>query len=177
MPTLRDFFFGNSSSQEIQWSELTASVRGVSWPTQESLDSLCQSALDEALNVSLLDVLIGGWKRLDTLRAACRRTRQDQTKAENVSLANHSLKSEHTPQIEIFVNDAKVHTIKFNATINLEVDGFIVSAKNGRLISMRTGKCTGKGTLKCRDITILERELVSIIFPGFISLGEGIELT
>jgi hypothetical protein len=93
-----------------------------------------------------------------------------------VPLAEHTIKSEHKPYIEILINDKSVGKIDFNINISLTLKGIILKIRDGKIKEIQTGSCKGKGTIKCEDLVILEKETESFSLPGSINLGEGIPI-
>lgn len=91
-------------------------------------------------------------------------------------MAEHTIKSEHKPYIEILINDKSVGKIDFNINISLTLKGIILKIRDGKIQEIQTGSCKGKGTIKCENFVILEKETESISLPGSINLGEGIPI-
>ena len=93
-----------------------------------------------------------------------------------VPLAEHTIKSEHKPYLEILINDKSVGRIDFSINVALTLKGFILKIQDAKIKEIQTGTCKGRGTIQCEDIVIMEKETGSFPLPGSITLGDGVPI-
>lgn len=93
-----------------------------------------------------------------------------------VPLAEHVIRSEHRPSLEILLNGEKAGEIGFRLEISLALKGFILKIHGGRIKAVHNGECQWTGTVRCEDLILAEEKRVSFALPGIIDLGEGIPI-
>lgn len=187
MVTLKEFFttrskFGFSEiKSRIEKSDQVASLReqvsnavGKSgWPV--TLEEIHKKIAD-LLDISILDILIGGWNTYRGLRKYLDKEKYPPTQSILVPLAEHTVKSEHHPYIEILINDGPAIKIAFEATLTFAARNVMLLVQDGKIKSVKTGEIKGKGTIKCEGALLLEQDFRAIPLPGSVDLGDGIPI-
>jgi hypothetical protein len=187
MVTLKEFFttrskFGFSEiKSRIEKSDQVASLReqvsnavGKSgWPV--TLEEIHKKIAD-LLDISILDVLVGGWNTYRGLRKYLDKEKYPPTQSILVPLAEHTVKSEHHPYIEILINNEPAIKIAFEATLTFAARNVILLVQDGKIKGVRTGEIKGKGTIKCEGALLLEQDFRAIPLPGSVDLGDGIPI-
>jgi hypothetical protein len=183
--TLNEFFSQAGKLSPEQLSKIGASERlsslkekileeaKVKWPVAFGM---VVEKISDLLDVKLLDIMVIAWGKYRSLQRYLDREKYPPGETFLVHLAEHTIKSEHHPSIQILVNDKLVGKIEFNIAISLMLKGIILKVQDGRIKEIITGTCKGKGTIKCEDYVILEKETESISLPGSIGLGEGVPI-
>jgi hypothetical protein len=170
-PTLQDLFVSSKADTKIP--ELKRAVaehsKMIKWDTLE--DVLADKVL-EMLDVPLLGVLLSGWKKYREVKELA--NSDAHSKKQKVSLAQHTLTSEHHPYLEIRLKGVPVETLNFTVIAKLVLDGFLLTIQDRRITAVQTGSVRGQGSLALESTVILERDFGSIELPGTIKLGEGI---
>ncbi len=132
--------------------------------------------LDALLDVDLAAVMTRAWKKYTEL---LRYADPEQCPADRVylvPLAEHVIRSEHRPSLEILLNGEKVGEIEFRLEISLALKGFILKIQGGRIKAVHTGECQWTGTVRCEDLILAEEKGASFALPGVIDLEEGIPI-
>lgn len=93
-----------------------------------------------------------------------------------VTLVEHTIKSEHKPYLEIFIDDVLIGKITFNITVALTFKGLNLKIKNGKIIEIQTDSCIGKGSIKCENFPLFERKTAPFTLLGSIKLVENINI-
>jgi hypothetical protein len=182
--TLNQIFSSEELSQErmasVESCKKMSSVRArilkearVKWPI--AFEIIVEKIAD-ILDVSIPGIMVGAWNKYKILVKYADSEKYPPNETFLVPMAEHTVKSEHNPYIEILINGKPVGEINFNITVSLILKGIILKVQGGKVKAINTGTCKGKGTLKCENIVILEKETRSISLPGSIDLGEGIPI-
>lgn len=183
--TLRDFFlFENEGLPQtgvfkIESLQKVSSIRDALAKKAQALkwtvafDEII-SKMDDLLRISLHDIMVSAWNKYRLLENSIEKSKASPNETFVIALAEHTIKSRHKPYIEIILNDKTMGKIDFDFSIDLILKGFIVKVKNGKMKEIITGSCKSRGTIKCEDFTILEKETASFPLPGSIELDEGV---
>lgn len=130
---------------------------------------------EDLLNINLAqDIMVKAWNKSGQLLKYLDKEKYPPDQTFLVRLVEHTIKSEHQPYLEIFIDDEPIGKIRFNLTLALTFKGLDLKIKNGKIIEILTGACTGKGTIKCENFLIWEKPTEPFPLPGSIPLGEGI---
>lgn len=145
----------------------------VKWPV--AFNKIVEK-IEDIFDIGILDIMVMAWNKYRILLKYLDREKYPPSETFLVPLAEQTIKSEHHPFIEILINDELVGKIEFNITISLMLKGIILKIQDGKIKEVLIGTCKGKGTVKCENLVILEKETESISLPGAIDLGEGIPI-
>ena len=185
--TLREFFttgtrFGAPEvKSKIEKSDHMASLREkilttmgkTGWPM--ALEEIYKKAGD-LLDISILDLLISGWNTHRGLKKYRDKEKYPPTQSILVPLAEHTVKSEHRPYVEILINDEPVGTIAFEVALTFAARNVILLIQDGKLKSVKTGEIKGKGAFMCEGGILLEQNFRQVPLPGSVDLGDGVPL-
>ncbi|MBZ5538076.1 MAG: hypothetical protein LAO31_19145 [Acidobacteriia bacterium] len=159
MPALREALL--KESRAIKWGAVS--------------DVLVKKIL-ETLDVPLLDILLPAWKKYREIEEFADPKKYPPADTYLVSLAEHTVKSEHHPYVEVLFKGATLGRIDFTLTVELTLEGFVLQIQGGRIKAIRTGTIKGQGSLALETTVVLEKDFGSIELPGMLQLGEGIPL-
>lgn len=126
--------------------------------------------LDTLLNVSVVDIIrdaFAAYERLGEYARAHELTRDE---------VRFSIKSEHVPFVKVSVLGLPAQKIEFPVTLSLDFTGATLVVHDGRVMSLRTGTCTGSGTLSCEKVELCKPRTAPLRLPGEIHFGDGIKL-
>jgi hypothetical protein len=188
IPTLKEFFTARSKSgfpeikSRLEKNDHVASLRekvsntvGKSgWPV--TLEEIREKIAD-LLDISMLDVLVGGWNTYLGLRNYVDKEKYPPTQSILVPLAEHTVKSEHHPYIQILINDEPAVKIAFEATFTFTARNVILRIQDGKIKGVKTGEIKCKGVLKCEGALLLEQDFRAIPLPGSVDLGDGVPIS
>jgi len=185
--TLRQFFSYNENDlsqkrlSEIESDEKMSSLKEVvskeakeiSWPA--AFNEIIKN-IGDLLNIGIPNIMVMAWNKYRILLKYLDSEKYSPDETFLVPLAEHTIKSEHRPYIEILVNEKQVGKIEFNIDISLTLKGIILKIRDGRIKEILTGTCKGKGTIRYGNLVITEKETGSFTLPGSIELGNGIPI-
>ena len=133
-------------------------------------------ALQEALQVSIADVLVAGWNTYQSLLEYADPAKHPPKEIASVTLWEHTITSSHEPRVDLLVNGQKVATITFGVDLELHFESATLTIQGGRIMEVKTGTCVGKGVLKCEGAVLAERSSAEVPLPGRLTFGEGIPI-
>ena len=164
LPTLKDLFLASGDAR-APVTALASAFGGLQW------HGLYDHAFD-VLDVNVVDVLVGGWKKHADVREALRETAADSSRTAVVQLADHELESTHTPSIEVRSHGRIVANVTFPIELAFEVQAIELVIRQGEVQEIRPGSISARGTMKLERSVILERKLAPIRLPGTVALGQ-----
>ena len=128
------------------------------------------------LDIRLLDVMRWAWKKGLELEAYRDTERYWPDKTFRVPLVEHKITSNHTPHVDIRMNDQKVGSIDFAVNIEIAIKAMALEIQNGRIKKIHAGDCKAEGRFLCEGVLLAERESKPLDLPGTIDLGEGLKI-
>jgi hypothetical protein len=144
----------------------------IRWPWVR--DAVAEKSRD-VLDLNVVDVLVAGWKRYMDIEQYA-----DQNKYGHeeilAPLATHTLRSQHHPYLQILLKEREVDRVTFDLDFSLNLEGFVLKIRDARIVEILTGSGTGEGALSVKQVSLWDRELKPVRFPGHLSLGQGILL-
>lgn len=149
-------------SKDVRWSLVS--------------DEMTNKILD-LLNIKIKDILVGAWDKSKEIKRYLNKDACSPDETILVSLAEHTIRSEHKPSLELLLNDKPIGDIDFTISIALHLNGIILKIEGGQIRQIHTGDCKGSGRIKCEDFTLLEKETEAFSIPGVIEIGEAETLT
>jgi len=180
--TLSDFLVARTEDarQAIERSEAGARLKeavgklpGIEWGP---VASEIEAKIAEVLDVDILGILLGGWKKYRQLQQYRDPAKYPPEETILLTLTEHSISSSHHPKIEILAEQVLVASLEFTITLALTLEGIVLKVRGGKIREICAGRCRGKGTLACAGVPLLERETERFELPGRIDLGDGIEI-
>lgn len=175
MDTLNDFF--EPSAQELAARLKTAMSDGSLGGPDGGVGAVPGSGLfaraianevDKLLDVSLGDILVGGWNKSQALGEALRKSARSPGKEILLQLTEHRVSSTHKPYVSLVRNEHEIARIPFTVAVELVVQGAVLRIVDGAIREISTGQLKGKGSVKCGRAVLLEREMQAIPVPGTI---------
>ncbi len=163
----------SSKGMEALKEKIQKESTAIKWPV--ALNEITKKVGD-LLNISVIDIMVKAWNKYRELLKYTDKEKYPPDVSVLVPLAEHTIKSEHKPYLEILINDKAVSRINFDINISVVLKGMILKIQDGKIKEIKTGSCKGKGNVKLEDFVIMEKETESISLPGSINLGEGIPI-
>ncbi len=167
----------HSSGSDEKFASLKDGVsKAASKVRWQSISDGIEENLFHLLDVNILDILARSWNKYRVIVKYKDKKKYPPDETFLVHLAEHKIKSEHKPSVEVLINDNPIGKIDFNITVVLTLQGVVLRIRDGKIKGLAIGSCIGEGTVKCENFVILERKLSQFAFPGSIDLGEGIPI-
>lgn len=165
----------------IQASSRVATVKGKLAAEAKLLPwgAVCDVIVDkiaELVDIKLMDVLAVAWKKYRVLEKYADRNRYGPEETMLVPLAEHTVKSEHHPYIEILFRDQLVGKLVFDVTLALKLQGITLKIQDATIKAIQTGSWQGEGSIKLGDTVLVEKEFEPVSLPGALELSPGISL-
>ena len=137
-----------------------------------SLLPVLAGKVKELLQVPLTGILARAWKDLNDVRKAMETTRQSAERTEVVTLADHTIESEHKPYLDLYENGKQIGRITFSLSLEIELHAVMLEIEKGAVRKVGSGDVRMKGTLKVGEFTLLEKAFEPVRLPGEIRFGE-----
>jgi hypothetical protein len=185
--TLNQFFFLNA--EELSEKELcvvesegqteslrkavSKEVKHIKWP---GIFSEIAKKIEELLDIDIPDIMVKAWAKYKTLLKYTDREKYPPDQTVLVPLVEHKIESEHHPHIDIVIDDKPFAKIEFQINIELTLKGMVLKIQDGKIKEVKMGSCEGKGSIKCGESVILEKEMEPFSLPSSIDLGDGIPI-
>jgi hypothetical protein len=95
-----------------------------------------------SLNVNLIDVVAGGWRRYKKITDAARGTLAASGSTELLPLATHQITVTSDPDVTVLVDGYRVATLQLSLSIVCDVQPMLVRISAGRLVASSLGGAT-----------------------------------
>jgi hypothetical protein len=132
--------------------------------------------VSELFDVDVGSLLVSAWSKYGELKEYADPKKHSPDETHLVPLGKHTLKVAYSPYLEILFNGRSLSKLVFDVTLALDLEGFVLTIQNGKIMKVRTGTCQGSGKIDYGDRTLLKKSLTKFTLPGTIELGEGISL-
>jgi hypothetical protein len=185
--TLREFF---GISVKGFWDDILAQLQ-----SGGSLSELKNKIIDQAAPahwpnlvsglgeqmIELFDVdigwlLVSAWSKYGELKEYANPKKHRPDESILVPLGKHTLKLAYSPYLEILFNDRPVGKLALDTTLAFDVEGFVLTIQDGKIMKARTGTCQGSGKIEYKGHTLVKRDLAKFALPGTFEFKEGIKL-
>jgi hypothetical protein len=180
--TLSQFFSlaGETFTQKVaeveseRQSDLTRNLEnnaGIKWAGL--LDEAAQK-LPALLDVPIYNIIARAWGQSAELSKFS--NPQDASAIDPILLPihKHTLKSEHHPHLDIFINGQKSGEIGFDVNISFLLEGLILKINEAKIKEIHVGKCAGSGEISYKGVVIARKKSPEIHLPGVCCLGDGV---
>lgn len=148
-------------------------AKEIRWPV--ALEEMI-AGIDGLLNVPFGDVLASAWNKYHVLAKYLDREKYAAADTFLVPLAEHTVRSRHKPHLDLYLDDRKIGRIDFDVDLSLAIKGFIAKVRDGRIHEITAGTCKVKGTIRCENMLLVEKESESAALPGKIAFADGVPI-
>lgn len=173
----QDWVSGVLHSQEFSQvkQSIAKEVKGV--PLTASFYEKMVRELPQSLDIEIKDILVWAWRKRGEIIQYRDKKKYPPGETHLVPLLEHTVISEHSPTIQPVINNVELPTkIKFDIVLKLKIKGAMLGIRDGKIMEILTGSCTGSGSIQYAGIAVLEKKTAPFTLPGTINLGEGITI-
>jgi hypothetical protein len=133
--------------------------------------------LPGGLDLEIKDILVWAWRKRREITQYRDPARYPPGETHIVPLLEHTVVSKHGLTIQPVVNKVELPTkIKFDIVLKLKMKGTMLGIRDGKIMEILVGSCTGSGSIQYAGATILEKKTAPFTLPATINLGEGITI-
>jgi len=170
--TLKEFF----GLKEIKLNE--SGLEAVKQQVANAVSTLGLNTFADGLRNSIasnFDMSVGG-----ILAAAWSKRRELQKYLDNpeatnyLRLAEHTVNSDHKPEVEVLINEKSVAKFQFEAQFKLEIYGANLMIQDGMIKKVIAVSGKGSCTISYKGIELLKKESQNIDLPGEVEFNPGI---
>ena len=127
-----------------------------------------------SLNVNLINVVAGGWRRYKKITDAARGTLAASGSTELLPLATHQITVTSDPDVTVLVDGYRVATLQLSLSIVCDVQPMLVRISAG-LVCIESGRCDVTSSLAIAEAETTSRT-VRFGLPGVVPLRGGLRL-
>ncbi len=153
--------------------QLASDAKEIRWPMA------CREILkrvNDLLDIRVVNILTGAWNKYRELIKYADRSKESPDETFLVHLIDHTIKSLHNPYVLILVNNKEVGKVHFEIAVSLALEGIILKIRDGKIKEISAGSCKGKGTIKCENFLLVEKETETLTLSDSLCFGEGISI-
>ncbi|MDX6612792.1 MAG: hypothetical protein QOD75_1978 [Blastocatellia bacterium] len=151
--------------------KLTEEIKGVKVASMPDM----AGKIGELLDIPIPGIFLNSWRKADALQKLLEESKRNPEAIMDLELADHTINSEHRPSIELRVHNATVKKIEFTLRLVFSLKGCVLRVQHGVIKEMRAGMCDVKGQMEYGGLTILEKKVAPLHFPGVISFHREAE--
>jgi len=93
-----------------------------------------------------------------------------------VPLVDHAIETAYYPVIEPIWQSLSLGTLEFEISLELLLEGVILTVQGGKILEARLGSCVASGSLRWGALIILAKESEAIEFPGTVQFAQPLPL-
>lgn len=129
----------------------------------------------ELFEIPIPDIFLNSWKKAEGIKTLLEESRNAPETVMSAELGEHTINSQHRPQIEIRIQNKTVKKLEFTLKLVFNLKGFVLKIKDGRIREMQTGSCEVRGKMEYQGLLIADKKLAPITLPGAISFERGLD--
>ena len=145
--------------------------------TRTLVNSLVANASDQLLDISLTDILLGAWTKIQSIQEYATGEKLASDEVHEFKLTEHKVTSKHAPKIELYVYENKVNEVVLDVSITLLIAKTTLLIRKGRIRELRVSGCQVAGKISCHGQKLVEKKSGELEFPQSVTFGnDGIEI-
>jgi len=132
--------------------------------------------IPDLLNLDLRAIILNAWCSSGKFDAYLDTNKFSPEETILVPLAEHTIKSVHSPSIKPIINSVPLGEIEFTIYLDLKIGGASLSIKNGKIAEFSIGSCMARAIFQYNNIVIFDKECNIPQITGEIRLPDGIAI-
>lgn len=130
-------------------------------------------ALHGALDIPLSAILTSAWNSSRELLDYADPAKHPPEETALHTLSEHTIRTVHHPSVELVIDGIHAGEVTFDAELDANINGAILSIQGGRIYEVRVGTCRFTGELKYGDAVLARKTSHEYRFPGAIRIPGG----
>jgi hypothetical protein len=132
--------------------------------------------IPDLLRLDVGSLPVGAWKKYAELQKYRDSSAYPPGETMLVELAQHTIHSSDTPHLDVMVGESRVQRIDFALDLALDVEGAVLTVRDGKIWAVSLGSCKASGELTYKEYSLLKRESKPVALPGTYAFKEPIEI-
>ncbi len=132
--------------------------------------------IPELLRVDVGTLLASAWKKCAELQKYRDSKTYPPDETVLVELAQHTIRSSHSPHLDVMVGESRVQRIDFDLELTLDIEAAVLTVRDGKIWAVSLGSCKGAGELSYKGCSILQRESRALSMPGKFEFDEPVNI-
>lgn len=129
-----------------------------------------KNSIASNFDISLEGILAAAWSKRRELQKYL-----DKPEATNyLRLAKHTVNSDHTPKVEVLLNEKSLKEYKFDVKFKLEIDGANLMIHEGMIKKVTAVSGKASCTISYNGYELYKKESKQIDLPGEVEFNPGI---
>jgi hypothetical protein len=179
--TLAEFFLsengGQSGKQILEAAGLQEQIGDHLAAGLGGLEDAVLEALRCALDLPSRNLILKAWGGLEELQEFTDPGSRGAAEEIVKPLAKHSIRSAHSPRLEVMLDDSPISEIVFDVVLRADLEGFVLRIKDGHIVEITTGSITASGSLALAGQTLLELAPEPFALPGRLRLDPPFQIS
>jgi len=150
---------------EDELKEVRGSVHGMPW---SAVEAAVGDKLSEALDIDPVTLFAAAWEKYSLLSDAAKESKDGGTVL--VPMAEHEVKSELHPYVEIQLGSLPPRRIDFDLTLTLKLKGLVVKVESEEIRGIQTGTCEGSAELGLASKSLWKHDIKPVPLPGNLAV-------
>ncbi len=127
--------------------------------------------IESLMDVPLSTILVNGWNKLREIRLVIEQQKKSGKKTPQiVKIYDHKLKSNHTPKLQIYMNESLIGTLPLSIDLQLKISALELEIQEGAIRKIMMGRCAGDGTISYLGAKLHEQKFLKFSLPGKVSI-------
>jgi hypothetical protein len=165
--------FDNAKSTAELKNNLAKKSKLIQW---DAVKEVLAEKTVEMLDIPIVKILFPAWKKYREIMEFADPEKHPPGETSLVSLAEHSVKTEHHPYLKVSYRGFEFPKIEFTLSAELILQGIVLRIQDGKIKEIKEGTIKGKGSLLLEKESVIETPFGSYDLPGSVDLDGGIPL-
>jgi hypothetical protein len=131
-------------------------------------------AVAETLQFGLGDVIVWAWQKHQAIKEAAVATLSGDGEARYVGLADHKIKSEHQPKVDVMIDEQSTVTLEFDLTLEFKIEALLLTIQRGLLVGLSPARCDLEATFGAHGLNVSRSGKYRI--PDLVQVRTGLPL-
>jgi hypothetical protein len=164
-----------SQAAAVLKEEIAKKSRLIQW---SAVEDVLFERIVEALDIPVLTFLMPAWKKYREILEFADVEKHPASEVNLVSLAEHTVKVEHHPYLQVTYRGVEIPKAKLEFTLvgDLTLQGVILKIQAGKIKAIQGGAVKWSGELLLENQSVLKKESKSYDLTGKVELGEGMPI-
>jgi len=133
-----------------------------------------QAALEKILReLDVVHLALRAWQTMRDLQKYRDRNKYPPDVATVLSLADHTVKSQHRPRIEVLLGEKPLVSLTLDLEFAAVFEGLALTVQDARICRIGTGRCRAEVSLSYKKNKLWKQATQNVPLPGTIDLGKG----
>lgn len=126
--------------------------------------------IEDLMDVDLRVVAASAWTKFREVAECCERSRKDPDSTALVALAEHRIRWQREPAVEVHAEGNLLASIVVALALEIVIEGAVLAIRGGRIARIDAGRAKLHARVSCLGAALLDRESPPFELPGSVAL-------